>query len=124
MPTDIGHLKHICLHENIERNSQVSTAVSAVGFLICTALVFRMLVAVNKRLPPEKRIPRIEDRYHIAEIKRLYADLFPDNSVPAVWFLLQIASPSAVAIGTVPGLADRLPPGPIADHDLARVSLV
>jgi hypothetical protein len=74
-------------------------AIAAVGFLVAQALFIRMAVAVNKKLPTEKRIPLIEFRYHIMEIKRMHEDMFPESSMATVWFLLQVASASAVAIG-------------------------
>jgi len=75
--------------------------IAAVGFLASLALFFRMALAVNKKLPTERRIPLIEFRYHISEIKRLYEDMSPRSSLPTLWLLLQVASASAVAMAIV-----------------------
>ena len=78
-----------------------SMAIAAVGFLASLGLFFRMAAAVNKKLPTERRIPLIEFRYHMTEIKRLYEDMFPESSMATVWFLLQLASALVAAIGIV-----------------------
>lgn len=76
-------------------------ASAALGFLVATAMFIRMAAEVNKKLPPEKRIPLIDYRYHITEIKHLYEGLFPDSALATVWFLLEVASASVIAIGVI-----------------------
>ncbi len=64
----------------------VGVAVSLTGW----GLFFRMAIELNKVLPANKRIPLIECRMHLSEIRRLYEDLFPDSALSSVWFLLMV----------------------------------
>ena len=54
-------------------------ALGTAALLIAWWLFLRMAVALNKVVPPEKRISLIESRNHISRIRRLYEDSFPQR---------------------------------------------
>lgn len=66
----------------------VGAAVGAIGW----GLFLRMALEFNKVLPPNKRIPLIEYRMHIAEIRRRHEELFPDSALSTAWFALMVVA--------------------------------
>jgi len=72
----------------------VGSALMAIGW----SLFLRMAIELNKVLPPSKRIPLIEFRNHISEIRRLYEDSFPEGVLSMAWMTLLAAG--AIAFGS------------------------
>jgi hypothetical protein len=62
------------------------------------SLFFRMAIELNRVLPPSKRIPLIEFRNHISEIRRLYEDSFPEGVLSMAWMTLLAAG--GIALGS------------------------
>lgn len=69
------------------------------------SLFFRMILELNKVLPAQNRLSLIEFRYHIGEIKRLHAELFPISTLRVTALLLIAASAAAVGVGIVVAIA-------------------
>jgi hypothetical protein len=72
-------------------------AVGAVGMTIGWSLFFRMIVELNRTLPPNKKFSFWNYRMHFHEIKRLHEEAFPISALRTSWFALIYGS--AVAIG-------------------------
>ena len=64
-------------------------------------MTLRMAVEVNKVLPPEKRIPLIEYRFHVHEIWQLHDDFFPKSRTATLTRWLIAFSAALVAAGLV-----------------------
>jgi len=60
-------------------------------------LLFRMIAAVAKALPHEKRFPSIDYRYNYPEVIRLHKDFFPSSVLRVAWRLSAVAAPLLVA---------------------------
>jgi hypothetical protein len=76
-------------------------ATAVIGFLLALLMTLRMGTQVNKILPPEKRIPLIEYRFHIQEIWRVHDDLFPKSRTATLTRWLTAFSAVLVAAGIV-----------------------
>ena len=66
--------------------------VGAFGQLIAVILFLRMASELNRVLPRDRRMPLIEIRIHIFEIKRLHEEAFPESRLRTTWFLLTVTS--------------------------------
>ena len=64
-----------------------------------------MAAELNRILPPRKRIPLIEFRYHISKIKRLHEDSFPASTLRVASLVLITVSALLPAAGLVVGIA-------------------
>jgi hypothetical protein len=62
------------------------------GFLHVVLLI-RMVANVVKVLPPEKRFPVNEYRYHYPEVVGLHKEFFPRSAVRVAWRLSALAAP-------------------------------
>ena len=76
-------------------------AAAGVGFLVALVMTLRMAVEVNRVLPPAKRIPLIEYRFHVQEIWRLHDNFFPKSKTTALTRWLLAFSGALVAAGLV-----------------------
>lgn len=76
-------------------------AIGGALLLAWSVLRLRMGAAVNKVLPPDKRVPLIEIRGRMAEIRRLHEDLFPSSRLPALSRMLGIAGAASCTAAIV-----------------------
>jgi hypothetical protein len=60
-----------------------------------------MIIELNKVLPPEKRIPLIEFRGRLSEIRDLHREWFPTSGLRATSFALIAASTALFAIAVI-----------------------
>jgi hypothetical protein len=74
---------------------------ACVGFLVAFLMTLRMAFEVNRVLPPEKRIPLIEYRFHVQEIWRLHDDFFPKSTTATLTRWLTAFSAVLIAAGIV-----------------------
>ena len=64
-------------------------AIGAALLLASSVLLLRMAAAVNRVSPPEKKVPLIEIRGRVAEIRRLYEDLYPTSRLAGLFRMLE-----------------------------------
>jgi hypothetical protein len=69
--------------------------------LVGWLLFVRMAVELNKVVPSEKRIPLLEYRYHISEIRRLHEEFFPRSMLRTTSSLLTRGAVLIMVVGTV-----------------------
>jgi hypothetical protein len=69
--------------------------------LVAAGLFIRMGVQVNGALPRERRIPLIEIRSHLLEIRELHAALFPSSALRRTFYLMLGAAISTITAGAI-----------------------
>jgi hypothetical protein len=80
-------------------------AVAAAGFLISASLSLRTAIEVNKRLPPEKRIPLFELRERGSDVDRFHGEFFPMDRARTTANVIAVVSSVLVAIGIIVEIA-------------------
>lgn len=80
------------------RTSIILTLVWVVVAGVGWSLFFRMIVDLNKVLPPNKRIPFAFLSSRIPEIRRLHEDTFPKSPLSTAWLILMWVA--GIVLGT------------------------
>jgi hypothetical protein len=80
--------------------------VGVVLHVIGWSLFFRMAIESNRVLPPNKRIPLIELRYHgVSEIRRRHEDSFPESGLSKTFLVLIVLATLSIGSGIIAELA-------------------
>jgi hypothetical protein len=80
---------------------KVLYGVGAFGMLVDFSLFIRMVIELNRVLPPQKKFSMNELNMRQHEIKRLHEELFPVSSLRTTWFVLMVASVITMAAAVI-----------------------
>jgi hypothetical protein len=80
---------------------KVLFGVGAIGMFVGWSLFIRMVVELNRVLPPQKKFFILEFRMRHREIKRLHEKFFPVSSLRATWFAFIVSSVITMAAAII-----------------------
>ena len=103
-PVKLGLVEYLKDSAMLPVKAKLLFGMGALGMFVGWLLFFRMMVELNRVLPPDKRLSFREFRMRIPRIRELHETSFPLSTLRAWWLGLMVGSAIAIGAAVIVGI--------------------